>query len=401
MRAAVLSLACTLFVFACQGEPPLSSVAPATSPAASAGPVAASLPPTLTGGRLIVTLAAAGDSAEVAAVARAHGVVPEFVYSHAIHGFAAVIPEPALRSLLRDTRIASVEPDGVVRIAAMPATASVQADPPWGLDRIDQRALPLDYRFSYRATGAGVTAYVIDTGLRFDHVEFERRARSLFDAVDGGRANDCEGHGTHVAGILGGRTYGVAKDVSLVAVRVLDCTGEGTWSGVIAGIDRVVADHAAGEPAVANLSLGGEVNRPADAAVRSMIADGVATVVAAGNAGANACNFSPAGVTEAMTIAASTKSDTKPYWSNFGECVDWFAPGAAILSASVWSRTASATLSGTSMAAPHTAGAAALYLETHPTATPIQVRNVLLTKTTKDAVLHSSTPKNHLLFTNF
>ena len=212
-----------------------------------------------------------------------------------------------------------------------------------------------------------MTAYIIDTGIRLVHSDFGGRAVTGFDAVDGGAADDCNGHGTHVAGTVGGTVYGVAKQVRLVAVRVLDCGGSGTWSGVIAGIDWVTGNHAAGRPAVSNLSLGGGANTSVDAAVRRMITDGVATAVAAGNGNQggraqDACKYSPARVAEAMTIGATDKSDQKARWSNYGACVDWFAPGVGITSSWYTGNNATNTISGTSMATPHTAGVAALYL---------------------------------------
>jgi subtilisin family serine protease len=251
-----------------------------------------------------------------------------------------------------------------------------------------------------------VKAYIIDTGIRFSHAEFGERAQSGFDAVDGGSADDCNGHGTHVSGTVGGATYGVAKAVSLVAIRVLDCSGGGTWSGVIAGIDWVTADHTAGQPAVANMSLGGGASTSVDNAVRAMIADGVATAVAAGNGnnggvGQDACRYSPARVAEVMTVGATDQSDVRTSWSNYGNCVDWFAPGRGITSAWHTGDAATNTISGTSMATPHTAGVAALYLQTAPSATSQQVRNALYAVTTKGVVKSSKTTNNHLLFTAY
>jgi subtilisin family serine protease len=251
-----------------------------------------------------------------------------------------------------------------------------------------------------------VNAYVIDTGIRFDHSEFGGRAISGFDAVDGGSADDCNGHGTHVSGTIGGATYGVAKSVTLVGVRVLDCSGSGTTAGVIAGIDWVTGDHAAGAPAVANMSLGGGASTALDTAVRNSIADGVSYAVAAGNGNQggraqDACKYSPARVPEAMTVGATDKTDTKTSWSNYGNCVDWFAPGLSITSAWYTSNTATNTISGTSMATPHTAGVAALYLQGSPGASPATVRTALYDNTTKGVVKSSKTVNNHLLFTNY
>jgi subtilisin family serine protease len=292
-----------------------------------------------------------------------------------------------------------VEPDGIATIV------TTQTGATWGLDRIDQRA-GLNTMYNYTNTGTGVTAYILDTGIRFSHSEFGGRAVSGFDAVDGGSADDCNGHGTHVAGTVGGANYGVAKNVSLVAVRVLNCSGSGTWSGVIAGIDWVTAHHAAGTPAVSNMSLGGGANTSVDNAVRNMIADGVSSAVAAGNGNQggraqDACKYTPARVSQAMTIGATDQSDRKTSWSNYGTCVDWFAPGLNITSAWYNGNTATRTISGTSMATPHTAGVAALYLEDNPGASPSAVSAALAANNTRGVVLNSKTANNHLLFSNY
>jgi aqualysin 1 len=325
---------------------------------------------------------------------RSHGAQVRFTYESALKGYAARLTGTALAEVRRDRRVAYVERDGV-------ATASTtQTGATWGLDRIDQRLLPMDGAFTYTSTGSGVSAYVIDTGIRYTHGDFGGRARFGFDAFkDGQNGNDCNGHGTHVAGTVGGATYGVAKSASLVAVRVLDCGGSGTWSGVIAGVDWVTANHV--KPAVANLSLGGGANTAVDDAVRRMIAAGVTTAVAAGNDGRDACRFSPARVTEALTIGATDKTDKKASFSNLGSCVDWFAPGVGITSAWYQSDTQTNTISGTSMASPHTAGVAALYLQTNSTASPSTVGSALREATTKGIVTSSRAANNHLLFTSY
>lgn len=369
----------------------------AVNSTADPSPISASAVRPDVAGRFIVTLQ---ERTNPAAVAREHGVRPDYVYTHALAGFAGAISDAARQGLLRDNRVVRVEPDGIATIVGTTETNAT-----WGLDRVDQRSLPLSGTYTYNVTGAGVTAYIIDTGIRFDHSEFGGRAVSGYDAVDGGSADDCNGHGTHVSGTVGGGTYGVAKGVNLVAVRVLNCSGSGTWSGVIAGIDYVTANHTTG-PAVANMSLGGGSNSSVDDAVRRMIADGVATAVAAGNGnsagrGQNACRYSPARVAEAMTIGATDQTDGKTGWSNYGSCVDWFAPGLGITSAWYTSTTATNTISGTSMATPHTAGVAALYLQGDPAASPQTVRDALYANSTKGVVNNSKTANNHLLFSNY
>ena len=343
---------------------------------------------------------AAGSAVEARAHAQRHGVSVKYAYGHALTGYAARLDARQLLDLRADSAVDYVVPDGIATID------TTQTGATWGLDRIDQRKLPLSGTFSYTNTGAGVTAYVIDTGIRISHAEFGGRATSGWDFVgNDADASDCNGHGTHVAGTIGGATYGVAKEVALVAVRVLDCGGSGSWSGIIAGIDFVTAEHQAGEPAVANMSLGGGANLAVDQAVRNSIADGVSYAVAAGNSNASACAFSPARVGEAMTSGASTSTDRKASFSNWGSCMDWFAPGQDITSA--WSSTDSATntISGTSMASPHTAGVAALYLQSSPSASPATVHKALGSAATRKVIaglhrlLYPGTP-NLLLFTN-
>ena len=242
-------------------------------------------------------------------------------------------------------------------------------------------------------------AYIIDTGIRSTHSDFGGRATSGYDAIDGGSADDCNGHGTHVAGTVGGTTYGVAKGVSLVAVRVLDCGGSGTTSGVIAGVNWVTSNHGAGQPAVANMSLGGGASSALDTAVSNSIADGVTYALAAGNSNANACNSSPARTPNAITVGATTSSDARASFSNYGTCVDIFAPGSSITSAWYTSNTATNTISGTSMASPHVAGAAAVYLEANPSATPAQVASALIAAATTGKVTSPGTGSpNRLLY---
>ena len=351
---------------------------------------------------IVVLRDSVGAASTVAAEhAQRFGADVEAVYENALKGYAASIPQGSVGAVASDARVASVEPDAEVH------ALTTQSNATWGIDRIDQRTLPLSTTFTYQRTGAGVRAYIIDTGIRTSHTQFGGRAIDGRDTVDGALpAADCNGHGTHVAGTVGGSTYGVAKGVTLVAVRVLNCSGSGTTSGVIAGIDWVTGNHQAGQPAVANMSLGGGVSSALDTAVRNSIADGVSYAIAAGNGNAlgqavNACNTSPARVSQAMTVSATMSNDRKASWANFGSCVDWFAPGVGITSAWSTSTTATRTISGTSMATPHTAGVAALYLQSNPGASPATVRTALFNATTKGIVTSSSTANNHLLFTNY
>jgi subtilisin family serine protease len=297
------------------------------------------------------------------------------------------------RKLSEDDRIAWVEEDGEVSII------TTQSNAPWGLDRIDQRSRPLSGTFTYTRTGSGVRAYVIDTGILPNHTQFCSRAAVSYDAL-GGNGIDCNGHGTHVAGTIGGSTYGVAKGVLLRGVRVLNCSGSGTWSQIIAGIDWVRANHV--KPAVANMSLGGGANSSVDTAVNNLINAGVTVVVAAGNSNANACNYSPARVGNAITVGSTTSSDARSSFSNYGSCLDIFAPGSSITSAWHTSTTATNTISGTSMASPHVAGVAALYLSGSTTASPATVRNALVSNATTNVVTSAGTGSpNRLLFTNY
>ncbi len=316
-------------------------------------------------------------------------------FHHTLRGFAGEISERGVAALLADPRVAYVAEDGVVELAA------TQTSAPWGLDRIDQRALPLSGTYVYNATGAGVHAYILDTGIRLTHSQFTGRIGAGYDAVTaGGTAADCHGHGTHVAGTVGGATYGVAKGVTLHPVRVLDCGGSGSYSGVIAGIDWVTANHI--KPAVANMSLGGGAYQPVDDAVTRSIAAGVTYAIAAGNSyGANACNYSPARTPAAITVGATTSTDAVSSFSNQGSCVDLFAPGSSILSAWWTSDTAANTISGTSMATPHVAGVAALLLQASPSATPATIASQLVTLSTKNALTGVVSPApNRLLYSN-
>jgi subtilisin family serine protease len=303
------------------------------------------------------------------------------VYTDAINGFAAVLDASALERLAKDSDVASIEQDRIVVLQGD------QVDPPWGLDRVDQRSGARNSRYSYTNTGTGVTAYVIDTGILASHIDFGGRVGVGYSVYNDGRgATDCNGHGTHVAGTIGGSTYGIAKAVSLIPIRVLSCSGTGSMSGVIAGINWAITDHAIGSPAVANMSLGGSYSAAMNLAVANATADGIVFAVAAGNNKRLACSYSPASAPTAITVGAIGGSDDRASFTNYGSCIDLFAPGVSIMSATIASSSASRLLSGTSMASPHVAGAAALLLQSDPTATPAQIAALIVNSATPDVI---------------
>ncbi|ULR49578.1 S8 family peptidase [Streptomyces deccanensis] len=300
-----------------------------------------------------------------------YGGTVKRTFKSALNGYSAKLSATEAKRLAADPAVASVEQDQVFTVDA------TQTNAPWGLDRSDQASLPLSGTYTYPdSAGSGVTAYVIDTGVRISHAQFGGRAVNGYDAVDGDSvAQDGNGHGTHVASTIAGSTYGIAKKAKIVAVRVLNNAGSGTTAGVVAGIDWVTANHSG--PSVANMSLGGGASTAIDTAVRNSISSGVTYAVAAGNSSANASSYSPARVTEAITVGATTNTDARASYSNFGSVLDIFAPGSSITAGWYTSDTATNTISGTSMATPHVAGAAAVYLAGHTSATPAQVASAL------------------------
>lgn len=332
---------------------------------------------------------------EIRDLSAEYGADVEHRYANTVQGFSAEMSREDALALSQDPAVKYVQQDQVFQTLATQAPT-----PSWGLDRIDQRALPLNNQFTYPdSKGAGVTAYIIDTGILTTHSDFGGRASWGTNTTGDGRNTDCNGHGTHVASTVGGTTYGVAKGVKLVAVKVLDCAGSGAFSGVLAGVDWVTANHVSG-PAVANMSLGGAgTNVTLENAIRNSIADGVTYAIASGNSSSNACNFTPARTPEAITVNASTNTDARASFSNFGTCTDIFAPGQNITAAWYTSNTATNTISGTSMASPHVAGAAALVLGATPAATPAQVASTLIGNATANVVTGPGTGSpNRLLF---
>ncbi|MET3203656.1 S8 family serine peptidase [Arthrobacter sp. UYEF13] len=362
---------------------PAGAVEPAPAPAGTAASV-----------RYLVRYAAETDVPAEVARLKTEGIGVGRSFSHALRGAVVTATPAQAAALARSARVASVEVDAPITVSA------TQQPAPWGLDRVDQRALPLSGSYSWTSAGAGVSAYVVDTGVLAAHTEFAGRVATGWTAVADGRGTgDCNGHGTHVAGTVAGTTYGVAKAATIVPVRVLDCTGSGFNSDVVAGLDWIAANHSAGTPAVVNMSLGGAASAAVDSALQGVITDGVTAVVAAGNSAVDACAGSPARLPAAVTVAASDSADRQASFSNFGSCVDLYAPGVGIVSASYTSTTATASMSGTSMAAPHAAGAAAVLLSQDPALTPAQVASALTSNATAGTITGAGagTP-NRLLY---
>ena len=345
---------------------------------------------TAVGGKAGSQKVASAVGSRSGALARSYGGSVQRTFGAALNGFEANLSEAAAKRLAANPDVAYVEQNQTVTLQATQSNAT------WGIDRIDQRNRPLSTTYTYNQTASNVTAYIIDTGIKYTHNDFGGRATFGYDAVGSGGV-DCNGHGTHVAGTVGGTTYGVAKQVRLVGVRVLNCSGSGTNAGVIAGVNWVTSN--ARKPAVANMSLGGGASTALDNAVANSISSGVTYALAAGNSNANACNSSPARVGAAITVGATTSTDARASYSNYGSCLDIFAPGSSITSAWYTTNTATNSISGTSMASPHVAGAAALVLSASPSATPAQVRDSLVTNATANVVTSPGTSSpNRLLF---
>ncbi|MCX4691865.1 S8 family peptidase [Streptomyces sp. NBC_01408] len=346
-------------------------------------------------GQYIVTLEKGVDAAKTA---EKLGLKTSFLYTSALNGFAVPLTPLQLTIVRNSLGVKVVEEDASVQSVPRQTSPGAMRAPSnsWGQDRIDQAKLPLDNSFTPQGNGAGVTAYILDTGIDYNHTEFGGRATFGFDAVgDGRNGQDCQGHGTHVAGTVGGSTYGVAKKASLVSVRVLGCDGKGTWSGIIAGMDWVAKN--AKQPAVLNGSLGGDRSTAVNDAATALSDAGVLPVIAAGNSAVDACNISPASAARVLTVAASNQWDEETSFSNYGPCVSLYAPGAAIVSSKLGG--GSVALDGTSMAAPHVAGVAALYKQAHPAADPAELNEFIDSESTKDVLTSvSKGSPNQLLF---
>ncbi|WUH92432.1 S8 family peptidase [Streptomyces sp. NBC_00433] len=383
------------------GTPAVAAI-PLPTPAAALAPLR--VHDDAIAGQYIVTVQKALDPS---AMAQKTGLKPFFTYSSALRGFAITLNSTQLDAVRRMPGVEGVEENATVSAYDLAGTTGASAPAvddsgvraaaaTWGLDRIDQHDLPLDRQFTTVRKGAGATAYIMDTGIDFGHSEFGGRAVPGFDAIGDGRdGQDCQGHGTHVAGTVGGATYGVAPQASLVSVRVLDCTGKGSWAGVIAGFDWVTQN--AKQPAVLNASLGGAFSPAVNDAATALADAGVLPVVAAGNSSADACDVSPASATGALTVGASDSGDQQTGFSNFGKCLTLYAPGQGIVSAKLGG--GSVSLDGTSMASPHAAGVALLYKAENPSASSADVRNWVAGQATADVLTVSAGSPNRLLYT--
>jgi subtilisin family serine protease len=362
---------------ACSDESPVSAGAD-LAPVLSAGARGIE-------GQYIVVVSEGADPRSVAAVA---GATPRYVYTAAINGFSATLNAGQLNALQRNPNVETIEQDQVAQASATQSGAT------WGIDRIDQRSRPLSGTYTYTTTASSVYAYIIDTGIYASHANFGGRASNVYDAF-GGNGNDCNGHGTHVAGTVGSATYGVAKGVRLRGVRVLDCAGSGSFSGIIAGIDWVRLNRV--NPAVANLSLGGGYSSSLNTAVTNLANSGVFVAVAAGNENQLACNVSPASASAVTTVASSTSGDAKSSFSNYGSCVDLYAPGSSITS--TWNNGGTNTISGTSMASPHVAGVGALYKATYGNASQATIDSWIKNNATANVITGNPTgTPNRLLY---
>jgi subtilisin family serine protease len=336
-------------------------------------------------GKYIVVLNEGANPRSVAAVA---GVSPRYVYTAALNGFAAELNAGQLNALRHNPQVALVEADQVVE------AQTTQTGATWGIDRIDQRSLPLSGTYTYTSTGSGVYAYVIDTGIQTNHPQFGTRAAVAYDAL-GGNGQDCNGHGTHVAGTIGSTTYGVAKQVQLRAVRALNCSGSGSTSGILAAVDWVRLNRT--NPAVANMSIGGGYSATLNTAVTNLANSGVFVAVAAGNSNADACNYSPSSAPAVFTTASSEKTDARRTSSNYGSCVDGYAPGGSITS--TWINSGTSTISGSSMASPHVAGVAALYKATYGNASTATIDTWIKNNATLNVITGNVTgTPNRLLY---
>lgn len=383
----IVALASTVFA---------TVAAPGATAAPPTGEILGAASPNVVPGSYIVVLNDGQrlDSDAASRLTSRYGGRVTHLFGRSVHGYSATLSESSARRLAADPAVSYVEQDQQVH------AVGTQANPPsWGLDRVDQRNLPLNQSFTY-GTSTGVRIYVIDTGVRITHQDFGGRASHGYDAVDNDyNADDGNGHGTFVAAVAAGATYGVAKNANVVGVRVLNNSGSGTTAGVIAGIDWVTAN--AVRPAVANLSLGGGASTTLDEAVRRSIRAGITYSIAAGNSGVPATGTSPARVTEALTVGATDRTDTRPTWSNYGTVLDLFAPGVDITSAWRTSNTATYTGSGTSFSAPHVAGAAAIYLRNNPAASPATVNAAVIAAATPNVVINPGAGSpNRLLYIN-